>query len=389
MCTNHRRRWLRWLALPLALLVVTVKLLQQQLLLLASDTGRISLRSKAPLNDVDLNLAGGAGSNLHDGKGTGKTAGRRVAVCFFGLTRSLRWTLPSVQRRLLGVLEQAGMRVDVFVHTYDLAEVNNLRAGEMGLEYGSYVNDFQALNPVRSLVTNQDDFDLAWPNPLASTHYNWVYEEKYASGVIRNVLRAYWSMSMVWGLMAEHAVQGRFQYDSVVLARPDVWFHYDVDLPSRAFPLPEKTVFIPSFDAEEAAGERKNDRFAYGSVTAMRVVMNRIATLLEAGGNESQGKVDSEWVLGHHLQKHGISVRFEIFQQRFPWVWHTKPLSSHSPHCSQAHMLSLLVTRVRLTRDIPRYDQRVVKEACRSGEDPMACRIVDADFLIPVDGGSA
>lgn len=28
-------------------------------------------------------------------------------------------------------------------------QVNNLRAGETGVEYGSYVNDFQALNPTR------------------------------------------------------------------------------------------------------------------------------------------------------------------------------------------------------------------------------------------------
>lgn len=48
---------------------------------------------------------------------------RRVAVCFFGLTRSLRWVLPSLQRRLLGVLEEAGMTVDVFVHTYSLEKV--------------------------------------------------------------------------------------------------------------------------------------------------------------------------------------------------------------------------------------------------------------------------
>ena len=48
---------------------------------------------------------------------------RRVAVCFFGLTRSLRWTLPSIERRLLGVLRDSGMQVEVFLHTYDLLEV--------------------------------------------------------------------------------------------------------------------------------------------------------------------------------------------------------------------------------------------------------------------------
>lgn len=47
-------------------------------------------------------------------------------------------------------------------------------------------------------------------------------------------MRAYWSMSLVWGLMAEHAVEGGFEYEAVILARPDVWFHYDVNL-SRYF----------------------------------------------------------------------------------------------------------------------------------------------------------
>ena len=37
-------------------------------------------------------------------------------------------------------------------------------------------------------------------------------------------------MSLVWGLMAEHAAEGGFEYDAVVLARPDVWFHYDVNI---------------------------------------------------------------------------------------------------------------------------------------------------------------
>lgn len=60
----------------------------------------------------------------------------------------------------------------------------------------------------------------------------------------RNVFRAYWSMSEVWGLMAQFAVENDFEYDAVVLARPDVWFHLDIDLPryvrdtSNAFLVP-------------------------------------------------------------------------------------------------------------------------------------------------------
>ncbi|CAN0068271.1 unnamed protein product [Ectocarpus sp. 8 AP-2014] len=68
--------------------------------------------------------------------------------------------------------------------------------------------------------------------------------------VIRNVFRAYWSMSEVWGVMAQFALERSIEYDAVVLLRPDVWFHVDIDLPRREFPLPERTVFAPSFDTE-------------------------------------------------------------------------------------------------------------------------------------------
>lgn len=54
----------------------------------------------------------------------------------------------------------------------------------------------------------------------------------------------------------------------------------------------------------------------------------------------------------------------------------------------QVHMLDLIVSRVRLTRDIPKYDRRLVTEACESGKDPMACRIMEADFKFPADGGT-
>ena len=52
------------------------------------------------------------------------------------------------------------------------------------------------------------------------------------SARVRNVFRAYWSFSRVWSLMAEYATEASMTYDAVVLARPDVWFHADIDLPT-------------------------------------------------------------------------------------------------------------------------------------------------------------
>ena len=126
----------------------------------------------------------------------------------------------------------------------------------------------------------------------------------------------------------------------------------------RTLPLPERTVFLPSFETDPKPGGRKNDRFAYGSFTAMRVrpfarptagreggsvvyccsvysftrsqgyllgraviytspplpadlkvIMNRIATLIEPNAGMYSDMMDSEWVLGHHMEMNNITVR--------------------------------------------------------------------------------
>lgn len=142
-CGGFRWRglgYVRWLVLPLALLTVTafvtarvLRPQQQQQQQQPSDVASRSLRGDLPFIRVENASATSSiygpippSDDAHAGGPNDpedNEQGPRVALCFFGLTRSLRWTLPSVRRRLLGVLKEAGMRVDVFVHTYDLVEV--------------------------------------------------------------------------------------------------------------------------------------------------------------------------------------------------------------------------------------------------------------------------
>lgn len=204
----------------------------------------------------------------------------------------------------------------------------------------------------RSLVTNQDDLDDAWPDPVSLTRYDWGYPRNQMAGRVRNIFRAYWSMSLVWDLMAQHGLKKGFEFDAVILARPDVWYHTAIDLPKREFPLPERTVFIPSFGS---ASNGVNDKFAYGSMTAMRVVMHRMASFQDPEAFSLKKSVYSEWVLYHHLKVNGVSTH----PVRFP------------------------LARVRLTGNIAVYDYRHVRDACESGEDPMSCEMVRLGFRLP------
>lgn len=65
------------------------------------------------------------------------------------MTRSLRWTLPSIKERLIDVMRDAGMQVDVFVHTYNMHEYENFRDGKEAFEYSTFGEDFKILNATR------------------------------------------------------------------------------------------------------------------------------------------------------------------------------------------------------------------------------------------------
>lgn len=114
-----RSRWCSYLSVllaALAMLGVVIAIGQQ-----AIGFRKSMLRlGDAPVVSRGEAEGGGGGDGGDD---HGAIRRPRVAVCFFGLTRSLRWTMPSVRKRLLDVLRDGGMLVDVFVHTYDLREV--------------------------------------------------------------------------------------------------------------------------------------------------------------------------------------------------------------------------------------------------------------------------
>lgn len=75
----------------------------------------------------------------------------RVALCFFGLSRSLKFTLPSIEDNILRPLRESGYRPTVFLHTYDDAASDEQSKGT-GTE------EWKLLNPFQSVVTSQEQF---------------------------------------------------------------------------------------------------------------------------------------------------------------------------------------------------------------------------------------
>jgi hypothetical protein len=72
----------------------------------------------------------------------------RIAICFFGLTRSLTWTVDSIREHLLQPLTEKSVSYDLFLHTYRLNTLENPRALEKAKKY-THLNDYQLLGLTR------------------------------------------------------------------------------------------------------------------------------------------------------------------------------------------------------------------------------------------------
>ena len=51
----------------------------------------------------------------------------KVAIGFFGLTRSLRYTIYSITTNIYNVFKANNIEYDVFIHTYSLSSYNRQR----------------------------------------------------------------------------------------------------------------------------------------------------------------------------------------------------------------------------------------------------------------------
>lgn len=81
--------------------------------------------------------------------------GDKFAICFFGLTRSLKYTIGGIRKNIYDVLRDAGIEYDVYVHTYDLEHLTLRRSNEdCDLDWREY----RLLEPDEVRVTSQEEF---------------------------------------------------------------------------------------------------------------------------------------------------------------------------------------------------------------------------------------
>lgn len=190
-------------------------------------------------------MATGAAAGIA-GKGRIR-ADLKLALVFFGITRALRLTLPSITENLIDPARAIAKEVRLFGHFFTQTGISNPRSGEVG-----------ELDPEEYRLLDLDEVELEAPGdcmalyPVAEMQARGdIWRDDFAS--FRNLVHQLHSLKRAT-LLAE-----RFQPDIVIFARPDLLYHdsaaEQLDMLARAH---RDFVLVPDWSQWHG----HNDRFA-------------------------------------------------------------------------------------------------------------------------------
>ena len=188
----------------------------------------------------------------------------KIAICFFGLTRSLQHTISSIQSKIFDVLTKHHIDYDVFLHTYDLKYLTNKRSNEFHCSLD--INEWKLLNPISYSITNQDIFDKQYDWKVLKKQGDF-WKDGFCS--TRNAIRQLNSLKEVTKLWKDKP-----RYDFYLYLRPDLQYVNTIQVRDILNHIhTPKIIFIPSWGNHMGG---LNDRIAYGSYETMQIYGNRI-----------------------------------------------------------------------------------------------------------------
>jgi hypothetical protein len=218
----------------------------------------------------------------------------KIAVCFFGITRSLSYTISSIESNLLAPCKRIG-ETENLCHFFRLSVIDNPRSGEKGV----LAPDEQALLAPSWLHLEQPEKFLS-ESPLQQIFdYGDAWGDDFKS--LNNLLHQLHSIKMV----TQAALAADF--DCVVFARPDLLYHDSIRRPlGRVLRSKHNTeVCLPDWQHWEGG---YNDRFAIcKGKQAIQAYGNRIDMALDYCRN-CGAPLHAENLLKHALRSNEIPV---------------------------------------------------------------------------------
>jgi len=219
----------------------------------------------------------------------------KVAICFFGITRSLTHTIGSIETNILSPA-RASAEVRIFAHFYRQTIIENPRSGENG-----------SFNQDEHKLLNADWLKLEDPDHCLEQH---AFEELKTFGdswnddfrSLRNLVHQLHSIKEVTDAAME------WSPDLILFVRPDLAYHDSLGREiARASKSSEPAVILPNWQQWEGG---YNDRFAICRGVSAACVYGRRVTQMRDFCIETSSSLHSERLLRFGLEKNKIKPSF-------------------------------------------------------------------------------
>lgn len=193
----------------------------------------------------------------------------KVALCFWGLARSLRITYKSIENRVLKVLKRNKIPYKIFMHTYEVNSLlNNSRTGERGVKLNN--KEYKILNADYVEVDNQEEVKKKLNLKQYRTKRD-PWNTGYKS--VDNFVLAMYSKKRLWEII-EKSGENCTHY---IFLRPDVKYRNNLMI-KWLRKINNQQILIPLANQYKF---RFNDRFAICKYEVAKIYSNLYPYMLK------------------------------------------------------------------------------------------------------------
>lgn len=219
----------------------------------------------------------------------------KIAIIFWGLTRSLKYTIDSIRNNIFQILEKKSVEYDVFIHTLNINDgYHNPRAKEPKVKT-LISDDCVKLNPVKYCIENQKEVQSSIGlNQYRKKGDPWNTNPRFKT--LDNFITAMYSKMKSTQFSLDHG-----DYDYYMFVRPDVKYIKPIDV--NWFSLAnDTTILIPDFHIFYGM----NDRAAICTKPVAKIYGLIFPHLLEYS---KKYLLHSEQTLKRHMDLNKISIK--------------------------------------------------------------------------------
>lgn len=215
----------------------------------------------------------------------------KIALCFFGITRSLKYNIKSIEKKIFDELKREKIDFEIYLHTYKHNNYVNKRTEENCDNVDN--EEYNLLNPKYLQIDNQDEIKQSLDLEKYRTHDD-PWKTNYNS--VDNFILAQYSKLQINNMIQTN----KKIYDFIIYLRPDVYYMdtFNTDFLKNVC---DNAICCPDFHLYSDL----NDRFGITNMKTYLIYGNIFQFLYDYSKKE---KLHSETIISSILKENNIDI---------------------------------------------------------------------------------